>query len=575
MYLIKIRKWYTYIMRKLKLLLAIFIIFVLTIFLFHNFSANAYMVGPSLTFEKIAEESDVIFKAKIMSSSLIENNWFEGYGGYSSNGTEMKIISIIKGEIPNKTVFFQHYSESKDEPYRRMNSPQFYNFEIGKSYIVFAKKTDSEGVYRQLWKDHKSKMDQGVFLTSDEEEVDIKFSVKEIIWNEFKKHLKSSDSKNVIYAIKQMDLMSRNSGWDKLDDYDRELVMEQIHGFVLSSDEEISKVAINAIGWLSPYFSDGYAKGWIATIGEGKIHGYAQWDKDRDNKFARKYWKELVEVVNGNGSRENRALAIRSLGLSLEPKVFSYAIAWTKMDEPMIKQAAIILLADYPREETYKIFKESYQDDYTKVRLGVARAIGFGQFDELISILDELIIDDDTYVANAAYVSLLSFDGRKVKSIFEKYKDHPDWKVLFVNALADINPEPYIDELAEIIEKDMESKYFKGGTIPSFLSWKILFTYIQKQDREKIKEGDFNRHFDALEVGKVHSSSMPRDLYAFYIHHGLRERANIFRERCKAAISHDMEYFFDMVDKQEDYFIRNMIYSNYGLTLDDVQKISN
>ena len=547
------------------------IIFLFSIFIISVSSCYAYAVGPSLKLNQIVIESDIIFKAKIISSKKIKNKWFEKYIGFTALETKMQIISVINGKILGETVIFQHYGDDKDTLNYQMFSPQYYNFKKGREYIVFAKNTDKKGIFRQLWKNHKSKMDQGVFLSADNKPIKKDSTIKQIIWDELIKLLLSSDPKYIVYSIKQLDLMSTYATWDKLDDFNRSDVMQKIHKFVLNENKELAKTAIRAMGRGSPYLSDDFADGWLATIGEGKIHGYSKWPKERENKDAKKYWEDLVSVVNGNGPVENRALAIRALGLLNESKVYKHLIQWVNDAEPLIRQAAIILLSDFPGKKTIQLIEKHSRDNDPKTRLGVARAIGFGRYEELTPVLEHLLKDKDRYVANAAYISLLSFSLNKVEHIFKTYKNDPDWKGLFVNALAEQNAEPYLKDLAEIIEKRISSKYFLGGRVPTYLSWKILFKHLQIQSAEKLKTSEFHRYFDALDNGKYHGSSEPRDLYAFYIHLGMIKRAKMFRKKCKERIRSNMEYFFKMVDEKKDYYIDNYIYSHYDIKLDEIK----
>jgi len=45
--------------------------------------------------------------------------------------------------------------------------PQFYQLKDSNTYLVFAKKSAKAGIYRQLWRQHKGKDDQGVLLCND------------------------------------------------------------------------------------------------------------------------------------------------------------------------------------------------------------------------------------------------------------------------------------------------------------------------------------------------------------------------------------------------------------------------
>ena len=123
----------------------------------------AYLVGPSLKLEELKAESDVIFKAQIVFSNHLKNSWFEEYCGFDASATEMQIVSIIKGEIPEKKVVFQHYREVPGDKCGRMFSPQYYNFQVGRSYLIFAKKTDQKGIDYREHRRRKRKNHGGVW----------------------------------------------------------------------------------------------------------------------------------------------------------------------------------------------------------------------------------------------------------------------------------------------------------------------------------------------------------------------------------------------------------------------------
>ena len=530
---------------------------------------HTYPVGPSLKLDQIESQSDVLFKARVTAIHPLKEGWFEKYSGFGAYATEMQIISVIKGELPQKKIIFQHYGRVQGEQLSPGFSPQYYDFQVGKPYLVFAKKTDRKGIFRQPWKDHKSKEDQGVFRAADFKPTLKGKPIQEIVWEELIKLLNGAEKENVLYAIKQLDEMSRTAGWDKLDDFDRNRVMEKIHPFVLSKDPDITQASIRALGDDSPYLRDEVAQFWLSHIGGRKIQGYAEWDKGNVNPFASRYWNELVAVIDGAGPVENRVLAICSLGLVKKPEVFEYVKKWVNDPEPHIRQAAAILLSDYPGDESSEILTKLSDDKEASVRYGVARAVGFTQREDLLPVLEKLLNDQDVQVGSAAVESILSFEPKKVDGLLKKYKDTPDFKPLFINALAEVDAEPYLDDLAEIIKNKLESKYFRGGTFPFFLSWKILFKNIQGQSEETIRSKSMGRYLDALEGAVAYyqylgSSGPPRDLYAFYVHYGLHERAKAFRAQCRSSIPFDMEYYFKQVDEQKDFYIDNSISQNYN-----------
>lgn len=511
----------------------------------------AYKVGPAKSLDQIVQESDLIVKATVLTSSTTQEAWFDKVAGFDAYATGMHVVSVIKGNVPAMDIVFQHYGTSKNPPFAAWYAPQFYDFEVGRSYIVFAKKTDTDGVFRQLWKNHLSKRDQGVVLAADDSPVTAK-GVADIVWTELTHLLASPDTKDIVYAIRQLDEMSNKQAWDHLQDFPRDRALKAIAHLLFSKNSEIAVPTIRAIGAWSPYLDDAEAPFWLTTIGGRKIAGLSERDAKVDNEAARQYWRELVALADSDLPTDVRSLAIRALGRASEPKVLEVIPRWIKNSEPLIRQAAAILLSDFPGPETAQFLTDLAKDQSAEVRVGVARAIGFGQFSGLLPQLDQFFHDTNPTVRTAAALSLVSFAADKTEPILKKNLNDSDFKSIFVNILAETNPEPYLDVLCEVIDKQLEPHDFWGGQIPSFTSWHILFDYVQKQNPQVLQSGRLDKCFDVLERAKVHTSSEPRDLYAFYMKNGMMARAQKLREMCKKTVTFDMESYFNGVDRALD-----------------------
>ena len=228
----------------------------------------------------------------------------------------------------------------------------------------------------------------------------------------------------------------------------------------------------------------------------------------------------------------------------------AHAVRWSKNGNPLVRQAGIILLADFPGAEVQSILEGCSGDEAPDARIGVARAIGFGQFKDNLPVLARLLDDKDSEVATAAALSLVSFSPVDAGGILRATADHPSFKPIFVNALSESDPQPYLQDLAEIIEKRLDPEHFWGGRIPYARSWDILFAYVKRQDTQTLESLALTRCLNALEGAKFHGSGEPRDLYALYVEHKMTDRAVRFRNKCKTAIPFDMEYYFDAVDKR-------------------------
>jgi len=511
-------------------------------------SVRAYRVPAPIPLKKIIQESDVIVKAKGLDSTPVADGWFEKYTGYEVYATRFQVISVIKGNLKGPEVLFHHYGVARQPPFAASFSPQKYEFEEGRTYIVFAKNSEQAGFLRQLWKNHTAKPDQGVLLAADDKPVQDE-QVEDVLWAELNKMLAGGTAADALYAIRQLDEMSRLLGFARLTDFDREKALAAVAHFLSSRDERVAKAAIEAVGGFNPYFRDEYTNSWLTKVGGRSIAGHSPWETD-GNPGAHKYYQELIEVADSSVSADVRAAAIRALGRAGQPKIWDCVSRWLNEGEPSVRVAALLLLADFPVEETKNLLDAFSHDKEPQVRKSVARVIGFSQIADLLPSLDRLLLDEKVEVRTAAALSLLSFDLKKSSEYLRAKSNDPDLKSVFINALAEENPRPYLDSLCEIIEKQLQPANFWGGTIPSFASWHILFKYLEGQTEEILRSGQADRYLDALERGFIHSSSEPRDLYALYVKNGMTGRARKFREHINKTAAFDMEYFFKQVDAQ-------------------------
>lgn len=532
---------------------------------------HAYPVGRSLPLDKLQKEADVVFKGTVVSSAETKDPWFT-VPNYPVLSSEIRVISIIKGDAPSGKAVFLHYGrQPKDLPGMTGDrsvrvvylgpAPQLYDLKNGRTYILFAKRTDKPDVYRQLWLNAKMKQDQGAVLAADEQPIPQGQPLKDILWRELEGLLKGSNLEDVPYAIRQLDEMSEGQGVPDgsrgLDDYDRGRVMESVRPYLFHQNAGIVKAALAAFAEDSPYANERYgAPAWLVAVGKGTIRGYSGWSKPRNNSSARAHWKDLAALGDGKGNKDLRATAVLSLGRAGEPAIFPHVVRWTQDPEPVIRKAAAILLSDFPSDETFQFLTQLAKDPAPEVRLGVARAVGFGQLEKVIPLLEALLKDEDSQVSTAAALSLVSFDTAKVERILKANMENPDFKSVFVNALAESNPDPYLDSLAEIIEKRLQPNRFWGGRIPCASSWDILFKYMQSRSADDLKSDKLSRYLDALERMQGYGSSEPRDLYALYLQRGLTDRAGKFREECRKSFTYDIEYFFKMVDKDPRGYTR-------------------
>lgn len=496
---------------------------------------------------EIAEKADLIIKAKAVSTIPVSDEWFKTYPGFAAYSTRMQVISVTKGTVGSSQIEFHHYGiDRQSQAIASMMALQLYDFEPGRSYILFCARTGQEIVFRQLWANQTMKADQGVYLAADDAPVGGR-EAKDILYEEFSRMLTVGGQQELLYAIRQLDEMSNPAGrLVKLSDFDRDRVLARISPLMSSQDELVAAAAIQTVGGSNPYFKDDNAIFWLAKVGARPLPGIGPWESAK-NPGAHQYYLELMRIADGMQSVELRSIAIRALGRAGQPVVLESALRWANAAEPQIREATTILLADFRDKRVNDLVALSAKDVNYRVRRAAAQTIGFGQLAELLPILNDALHDGHNEVRRAAALSLVSFSPAQSADILRANMNDAEYKSVFVNVLASDNAEPCLDALCEIIERDLQPPFW-SGRIPSADSWGIVIRYLVAQRQEVLQSGRFDRAFDVLERARIFSSSEPRDLYELYVKNGLKDRAARFRGYLRRTAPFDMEEYLDRVD---------------------------
>jgi len=178
-------------------------------------SAGAYLVAMSLSLDELAREADFIAKATVLDSEPVVDRWFDGVSGYRPVQTRMQVLATYKGDAGGSEIGFRHFPEGPDLQY----VPQRYRFERGRTYVVFASATSERGVFRQLWKSHRTQPDQGVVLAAGNDPRTGR-SIKEVVFAELTDLLKSPTTADVKYGLSHLDWLS-GATWGYQQDFDR------------------------------------------------------------------------------------------------------------------------------------------------------------------------------------------------------------------------------------------------------------------------------------------------------------------------------------------------------------------
>jgi hypothetical protein len=381
---------------------------------FSTFIACGYVVGPAVGIDDLAKQADLIFQGTAVSNTTITDPAFQPISGFIVQETEFRPAYTIKGKPSISDFKFHHYAPNPS-PEGMMYAPQSYDFEIGKSYLVFAKQPPgyAADTCQQIWMDPIGMQDEGVLLCYRPFPFE-RNSMKELFWRDLTELLKSPDPKEVIYAITHLDNFSGSSNenefrFGQLSEFQHLDVLAAVHGLITHPDPTVAQAALSVVGSNNPYMERGSAQYWLATVGGADAPGLARMDAKMVNEGGMVYWREIAAVANSNRDEATRALAVTALGLVREPSLQESVTRWLGDPSEEVRSGAVLLLADYPALATHNRFMAVAADENPQVRVSAAYAIGFAQLTDDADVLSKLISDSDAKVRQAAAMSLLSF----------------------------------------------------------------------------------------------------------------------------------------------------------------------
>ncbi len=254
----------------------------------------AYPVQPALSLTELIKQSDLICKVIAKDSQIANINPYRPVNGFVVMSTKLDLVEVYKGTVPGRRISFVHYTPVPNMG--MMFMPQHYSFEAGRAYILFAKKTGNPTEFVQLWENHRTKEDQGLVRAADDAQQGSARPVREVLWRELTKSLQSDRRDDVLYAIGQLDAMSGGSHYE-LEHFARSAVLTVLEPLMSSQDDEIALTAIRAMGCRNPCMDWGFAPFWLASIGEGNISGFSEWNVEKQWAAA-DFWRPLAEVVD-------------------------------------------------------------------------------------------------------------------------------------------------------------------------------------------------------------------------------------------------------------------------------------
>jgi HEAT repeat protein len=434
--------------------------------------ASAYIVGPPVALEEVARTADLVCKATVIADRSVIDGWFEPISGFEVRETQLRVVSIVKGTASN-VIRFRHYAPSSEFSWP---APPSYKFVTGRTYLLLATQV-ADDMYRQLGK-APTRMDRSVLLAADGKP-HRGTTLTEAAWAELLALLKSPAEDDVAGAIHRLDVMSGGAAWDEfgLKDFERSQALAAIEPLLGTKRVAVVTAAITVFGRDSPYFDDRDAPFWLVGIGKGHIPGLGA-RKRLASTLADIGTKEVLQVATDGMTPELRALAIRALGRSLHATPATMVAVWLRDPSILVRRAAVLASADLPDREPIVTASTDFSPD---IRCTAALAVGFAQDPRLLPLLNNLLRDPAAKVRGDAAVSLVSFPLDQAPPMM-KANLASDFRSVFVNALAQGDPQSYLASLAEIIEQQPQpAPPWWGGAFPAGDSWRILFDFVKSR----------------------------------------------------------------------------------------------
>ena len=506
-----------------------------------NVPSNVY-IQPHGRLEEMEREADLIFKGRAISSSAITNNAFRVQAEVRE--TTFELISVLKGNLQTNLVTFQHYATSFRGGWSGPLPPEYYRFEIGQPYLIFAARLDrpdtyydptlvetsvGSNVFRQVYRN-------GVMRTLDARPVET-HSVKDAHWFELNLLLNDANPTNALYAIDQLDSMSlagrSDDQWRRSDDFKRKAVLSALLPLLTNNSEQVASRAIS-------FFA-------VESNPAATLEPFAG---------------SLIKIANESSSSKSRLSAIGALsGIHCEAVSNSLAQLLENPDEN-IRVGAVTLLPHFPDEFAEQALREMAADKSPKVRAAVAEGIGNGKIVALLPTLERLwndpigrekplLIDLDALKAGGRSGSsldsgdvhtctgyaLLNFDLDHVGEFLKANLSDESFRLSFIRKLAPNGAGPYFPLLAKELKTHTagsEQEAAKNGfhwSLSYWLlgnfgwAWDTLFGYVSAQTREALADPQMVPMLDALQIADDPDDARTRSLYGFFLDKGLIERA--------------------------------------------------
>ncbi len=544
-----------------------------------NIPSSVY-IQPHGRLEEMERDSSLVFKGRVLSSRAITNAGFPYWG--KPHATVLEVISVLKGNVAAQQVEFLHLTHGPDAWGGGTPPPDFL-LDDGQSYLIFAANADKpDWLYSPSAEDalrtnrFRQVMKGKVPMrTKDNRPLD-RLATKEAHWQELNLLLNDLNPTNKLYAIQTLDSMSlagRKDDWWRSADFRRRDVLRALLPCVTSPDEQVASRAIRCFGTESN----------AAVVLE---------------PFA----GALINVANQSPSTSLRLNAVQALSGTHFQSVSNSLAQLLRDPHETTRWRAIMLLGLFPGEFSEQALARAAVDTSPKVRAAVADVIGSARMNNLLPVLTRLFADpvgkskpvspltieelegglrivgteggvtmvDDPNVPGAnvgdvhtsAGYALLKFDLDRVGNILKTNLNEPGFRLQFLLRLAEVDPAPWVEDMAKIMEARRERKLKQakadGAPPQSYLTlsgayfecWRVIYGYLEKLAPARLLEDPNDRYLKVLEQAGNTGSQEPVMLYELYKMKGLNQRAAEFRSQNDKYPGYRLDEFFNRVDSK-------------------------
>ncbi len=532
--------------------------------------------------ERMAAQADIVFKGRVMSTIGLTNKTFPIC--FEPHATKLKIISVLKGTLGKDSITFIHNTEGP-HGWGGGTPPPHYLLKPGRSYLIFAEKTDQPNVFRQL-SGMPGREDEGAILAADDRPL-TNVTIFEAHWLELSRLLTSNVPDDALHAIIKLNFMSKRCGYNSshTDDFSRENVLDVKRPVMTNADEKVAVEAINCFqigGGLIEHTLD-YISG-TGIIGAGM---HAKTDSNCVSQL-RPYSDLLISVASGASTVPRRVAAVAALSGIGSSSVSNALPRWLSDSSEDMRVEAVRLLLDFPGQFAEETLNKLASDKSASVRSVVADIIGTGQFVRDLPVLEKLFSDPIGLTAlvpplkmdqlqagerwnntgdvhTSAGMALIQFKTGQVEKILRKNLSDAGFHVSFIAKLAEDDAKPWLDQLQQILEvrfkhvqdaiRDEPLDYKRSRVDDELLTgaygkcWEAIRHYLMTIPAKDFSSDEMNRYMDLLEKMIQKDGSWrnePAALYELYRSKGLAERTKKIRVRYEKS----QGWRFDQFDRQ-------------------------